>query len=230
LPFINKGVLMINPHKMRKDELIKYMTGRCKHSHLYCEHPSCWTKEQNNPQRIGFLDIETSGFQGNYHIMLSYAIKEAGENGKIYARHITAKELRSDSFDKNLTKDCLNDMLNFDKIVTYYGTGFDIPFLRTRALKYSLDFPLYGAVQHSDCYYMVKYKLKLNRNSLEAATKHLGIEGKNHVVGDEWMRAYMHCDKKSLNYILEHNIKDVVILEKLYFRLKDYIKESKKSI
>lgn len=221
---------MINPHKMKKVDLIKFMTGRCRHSHYYREHPNCFIEEQDYPQKVGFLDIETSGFQGNYHIMLSYAIKEAGKKGKTYARTITKDELRSPTFDKNLVKDCLTDMLKFDKVVTYYGTGFDIPFLRTRALKFNLDFPLYGFVEHADCYYMAKSKLKLHRNSLDAVTRHLGIEGKNHVVGDEWLKAYMHGDKKALKYILEHNIIDVEILEKVFDKLKLYMRESKKSI
>ena len=36
----------INPHLLKKAELLELMTGRCKHSHTYIEHPNCWYAEK----------------------------------------------------------------------------------------------------------------------------------------------------------------------------------------
>ncbi len=72
---------------------------------------------------------------------------------------------------------------------------------------------------------MVRRLLSLNRNSLAAATRFLGIKGKNNVMGQEWQQA-VSCSgekfKKAMAYILDHNRRDVIITEKLYDRLKSF--------
>ena len=221
---------MINPYKLKKTDLLTFFMKRCRHSHKYCEHPNCFIEEQQFNPKMGFLDIETYGLKGSFHIMLSYAIKTANKN-KIYTSVITKKELKSDTFDLKLAQRCINDMLKFDKLVTYYGTWFDLPFIRTRALKWNLnEFPVYGLVQHVDVYYIVKTKLNMHRRSLEAVARHLGISGKTHVSGELWTKAAIHGDEKALGYINDHNKKDVIVLEKVYNKLKHYSKETKKSI
>lgn len=83
--------------------------------------------------RVGYFDIETSNFEANAGYMVSYAIKEKGEDGKIFYDELDQKELLDGTFDLRLIKSLLEAFQYFDVIVTYYGTGFDIPFIRTRA-------------------------------------------------------------------------------------------------
>ena len=222
----------INPHLLKKAELLELMTGRCKHSHTYIEHPNCWYAEKKRLPRIGYLDIETSNLDANYGIILTYCIKVRDED-TIYKGVIDTKDLREGKFDKSLCKQLIKDMLKFDVIMGYWSTCFDIPFIRARCLKWHLNFPIYKAIEHKDVYYMVKRLMKLNRRSLEVATKHLGIKGKNHVLGDAWMKAVMctgEIQQKALDYILEHNIRDVEITEKLHKRLESYDRGLTKSI
>ena len=214
--------ISVNPFAMKKAELLEFFTGRCRHHHLYCEHPKCWLDEKQRRPRIGILDIETTGFEADYHHILSYVIKTYGE--KEYAMGvITKEEIDSHEFDKRLCKDLIDDLLKYDVILTYNGTTFDIPFIRSRCLKHKLDFPVFGVVKHKDVYYMVRRLLRLHRSSLDAATTFLGIKGKNHVLGDHWMRARVG-DRESLEYVLNHNIRDCDILERLYNKLKAYDK------
>ena len=119
---------------------------------------------------------------------------------------------------------------------TYITEGFgchnskcDIPYMRTRALKWKLKFPSYGYIKHIDMYYIVKAKLSLNRNSLQSACALLGIKGKNHVFGDIWIRA-VTGNQKSIDYIHNHNIRDVVILERLYNRMITFSSKTNRSI
>lgn len=119
---------------------------------------------------------------------------------------------------------------------TYITEGFgchnskcDIPYMRTRALKWKLKFPSYGYIKHIDMYYIVKAKLSLNRNSLQSACALLGIKGKNHVFGDIWIRA-VTGNQKSIDYIHDHNIRDVVILERLYNRMITFSSKTNRSI
>jgi len=218
----------VNPFNLKKDELLEYLTKRCKHGHLYVEHPSCYIKEKNRETRIGYLDIEASNLKADFGIMLSYCIKENGKKN-IYYGCISKNDLMNGTLDKNLIKSCIDDMSKFDVIISYYGTKFDIPFIRSRALYWNLDFPKYGYLKHKDCYYMVRNRLCLSRNRLEDACRLMGIEGKTHLDGTYWIKA-LTGDKKSLKYILDHNKRDVILLEKLYHKIKDYVKETRRSI
>ena len=133
-----------------------------------------------------------------------------------------------EDFDRLLVKDCINDICKYKRLYTYYGTKFDLPFIRSRALKWKLDFPPFGLIQHQDLYYLVRNKLKLSRNRLEAVCEFLGIEGKTKLEGGIWVRAAVG-NKECLEYILKHNIGDVKILEKTHKRILEYADVNKRS-
>lgn len=221
-----------NIHNMLKKELLEYTGGRCRHGHTYQEHPACWWRERDSEPKIGYLDIETSNLDANYGIIITYCILD-DKTGEILEGIIDINDVRKGIFDKNLCKQLIKDINKFDVIKGYWSTGFDVPYMRARCLKWKLQFPIYKTLQHKDIYYMVRRLLKLNRNSLEVATKHLGIKGKNHVHGDQWMEALL-CDgerqKKALDYIIDHNRKDVVITRKLDKKLQEYDRGLTKSI
>jgi len=123
----------------------------------------------------------------------------------------------------------LKELENVDIVVTYYGTEFDIPFLRTRAEKWALDFPKYGYIYHWDLYYKVKKLFNLHRKSLGVVTGFLGIPGKTALNPEVWFIA-QYGDARALKEILEHNEYDVIILEKLHKRIKEYTKWDKRSL
>lgn len=231
--------LPFNPYKLKKAELQIFLTGYCRHKHRYTEHPNCFVKEvleKNGSFIRGFLDIEASNLAADFGIILSYAIKVDGKK-KIYADILTKKDLDSGVLDRRLLENLLNDLKNFDEIVTYYGTRFDIPFIRSRYLYWKqrdkkfakLQFPYYGYIKHKDVYYMAKNRLKIHRNRLEDVCRLLKIKGKTHFDGEHWVKS-LTGNKKSLNYILDHNIKDVIILEKVYHELEPFVRQTNRSI
>ena len=122
---------------------------------------------------------------------------------------------------KEFSKSLVDEMNKYDVVVTYYGTRFDIPFIRTRALYHGTYFPMYRQKSHKDLYYVVKSKLKLHRSSLMAATEFFGIAGKTRIRPEYWQKARWG-DEQSLEYIYKHNVADVVILEKLHRKLEEY--------
>jgi uncharacterized protein YprB with RNaseH-like and TPR domain len=208
---------------------------RCKHRHTANEHPQCfmngklideaqWWKQV----KTGYLDIETTQFNAAYGYMLSWAIKDR-DSGEILSDGITRKDIASGHFDRRIVKSLLKAMEEFDCVVTYYGTGFDIPFIRTRAYTHQLGFFNMGQIKHIDLYYIVKSKLKLQRSSLEAATHLFGIEGKNHVNPEIWISASIG-DPKAMAYVCDHNQLDVDILHSLHNCLETQSKFTKRSI
>lgn len=202
-------------HRLKKDEIVWLGSHRCRHSHTYIEHYNCYLEENPEHGNIGFLDIETSNLKANMGIVYSYCIKD-GKSDNVLYRVITKKELFSDDMDKAVITQLVEDIRKFDILVTYYGTRFDIPFIRSRAVHHGIDYPAYGENIHIDLYYLIRNKFQLTRNSLQTACAFLlGHTDKTLVEWKYWMKA-MQGNQEALDYILEHNKYDVLDLEKLY--------------
>jgi len=213
----------------------------CIHRHYPHTHASCFTKEivgdriiytpkanWFDDKRIGFLDIEASNLDANFGIIYCWYIKPLGSR-KYLSYCVTPKEIRDGTEDKNAIRELCKAMREFDVIVTYYGTRFDIPYIRTVALTNGADFPVFGEICHLDMYYVVRNKLKLHSNRLEVVTQHFGIKGKTRLEPKIWRRAGTG-DEASLKYIYKHNRFDVDILEKLYLKMKPHIRAVRKSL
>ena len=219
-------------HRMKKVELVWMYKHRCKHHHTYLEHYSCYLTEHPNKQRIGFLDIEASNLDADYGIMLSYCIKD-GASKKIHEGAIRFEDVqkaKAGCEDKKLCQKLIKDILKYDILVTWYGRKFDVPFIRTRSIICGVDFPSFGSLIHIDAYYFARFRLKLSSNRLENVCRQLlGKTLKTHIQAKYW-RGGVRGDKKSLKYILDHNRKDVIDLEKVYYKLLDYARRSDTSI
>lgn len=216
--------------RLKKKEIIWLSRHNCKHGHDYLQHYNCYLAENPEGIRLGFFDIETTNLKADFGLMLCYCIKKAGKN-KIYHRTITKAELQKENcLDKEVVQQCIKDLGKFDRVVTHYGKRFDIPFLRSRALFWNLDFPIYGEIFHDDTYYMCRYKLCISRNRLESACRHvLGKTRKTHINPRHWISA-LQGNEEALGYILEHCKRDVRDLEDLYYKLVDYTRKADVSI
>lgn len=134
------------------------------------------------------------------------------------------------NLDKSVVKNCIRDMMLFDKIVTFYGARFDLPFLRTRALVHKIKFPGYGEQRHIDVYFIARGKLRLNSNRLEVVARTiLGETQKTKIEYKHWLRG-TQGNKRSLAYILDHNKRDVLDLEKVYNVLIGFKRQTNTSI
>ena len=220
--------------KVKKSEL------RCEHRHTIDEHPGCFAsgmvkESKKEPElwyqdlgmKIGYLDIETDGLVADFNTMLTWCIKDKG--GKVYHDEVTKEDLFNGTTDQRIVKSCIEKLREYKIICTYYGTGFDIPFLRAKALRYDLDFPEYGDLYHFDIYYTVRSKLCISRKSLDNACDYLGIVGKTKIDKDVWRKA-KYGDKQAIKGVLEHNIGDVEILEILHDKLAGFRKWIKRSV
>jgi len=211
-----------------KAELIQMAIQHCKHKHSYLTHPNCYITEKRGKKKIGYFDIESGGLTANFDYMLTWVIKTRDKE-EYREGCISVLDINNYTLDKRILKELIEALKEYDQIITYYGTKFDIPFIRTRAMMHNLIFLPFGALQHKDCYYMVKMKMRLHRSSLDSACAALGIRGKNHIKGNYWMRAKLG-DPVALAYVLDHNRKDCQILEKLHKKLEGFVKDQSKSI
>ena len=232
---------MLRLSRFKKQELAWLDTHYCKHGHKYSSHLNCIETEKPDMcparERVGILDIETEDLNADYGIVFSYCFKIIGEKKiyydivspedfKKYERKINGQAIE----DTRIIKHLLEDLKNADRIVGHYSSGFDLPFMRTRAVICGLEFPYYGDYVQSDTWMILKKKFKLSRNSLDNGVRNLtGKSNKNHlslnlkhgiILGKKWAQ----------DYCLEHNKRDVLDTERLYLKIRNYAKINKSSI
>jgi len=222
-----------NINRLRKEEIIWLCKNKCRHNHFYIEHQNCFFEERPDyylREKVGYLDIECTGLNASWDYIISYAIKF---KDKILGRVLNPREVRNwKILDKNLMTEFSKDVEQFDRLVVYWGKDrrHDIPFLRTRCLKWGINFPLYREVYVTDCYDIAKNKLSLHRYRLENVADFFKIPAKQHRLDPEkWQKAKLG-DKQSLRHIWLHNQEDVITLEGVYEKLKGFVKLSKTTI
>jgi uncharacterized protein YprB with RNaseH-like and TPR domain len=211
-----------------KNELWKRYHTKCKHFHNLVEHPNCKPVKEDIEERLGFIDAEMSGLIANFAFVLSYQIYDEA-NDRYLGRVVGPNEIKKHQ-DRLIVKECISDILKFDRIIGYYSKRFDIPFLRSRAVHFNLDFPQFDTLHHTDCYDLIKRRFRLNSNRQETACRFLlGSTEKTHLDGEIWNKALLG-DKKSLDYIFKHNQADVRDLYKLYNKVRPYSRVVRSSI
>ena len=212
---IGDEICMAPVGRLKKKECEWLASNFCKaHGKPFLAHWNCFLKENPEQERIGFFDIEASNLKANFGIILSWCILD-DKTGKIYEDCVTKKDL-PDILDEKVVRSCVETLKSFDKIVTFFGTRFDLPFIRTRAAYFGIPFPEYSQLRHKDAYYIIKSKFCLHSNRMENACRVLiGKTEKTPITPNYWIRALMG-DKESLDYILEHNRGDVRDLQRLY--------------
>lgn len=161
---------------------------------------------------------------------MSWALKPQG------AMTVTSRSLarRSLEAERDLLSALLEELRGYAWVITYYGTRFDAPFLRSRCLKHRLPFPAYGQIRHLDLYYVARARLRLRSNRLRVVADFLGIPGKTDVDSAIWALASLadsdEAFHRALEAIREHNEWDVRVLEEVHARLDPYIKLTRRSL
>jgi len=221
--------LGVNLNVLTKDDLLAILNFRCEHKHSVFTHPNCFRKSNSRGlEKVACLDLETSNLHANFGMILSWAIKFI--DGK-YFKDVVQE---GDEFDYRIVKTCIDVLKKADRVVGHYSTYFDIPFLRTRALYWNIDFPEYGSIYHTDVWKIARRKLRLHSNrqgSVAEAVLHQNIKTRIHP--QIWLDIQFGSKakkEKAINYIVDHNIKDVKQLESNYLKLRKFVREGRNSI
>ena len=163
-----------------------------------------------------FVDIESTGLKGDYNSALVTALKP-------YGKPATVLNVKKPGYDKALVMETKAIMEGADCWVTYYGKGFDLPFLNTRLLKWGLD-PIIPK-PHIDLYYSLKYRLLTGRKSQGHLLAWLNTpENKMTVGADVWTMA-SGGNTDSIMTLRTRCESDVKGLEHLYRRTSHLIRD-----
>lgn len=220
------------------NEIKKRMGFKCKHGHNGLTHKNCYDVAHNIEERIGFLDIEAEDLSADYGIMFNWCILD-GKTNKIHQDVITLEDIKNGSSksrnvppreDKRITQSLIKTLENYDRVVAHYGSRYDVPFIRTRAVICGVDFPTYGMLNQTDTWVILKNKFKLSRNSLQNATlKLLGQTRKDHL-SLAVKHGCLRGEKWALDISVQHCRKDVLDLRDLYNEIHWSMKKTKTSI
>lgn len=180
--------------------------------------------ERNNwilkNKTFAFFDLETTGLDADGDEILCGCIKPLGKDVKTFV----SETIYGQGDDGPVTKEIRDELKNYDYVVTWFGTRFDMPFLTTRLLLTNQE--TLGYTKHLDLYYTARHLLKLHSNRLQAVEEAL-FEGKSLKTRLsrpiwKWARGYDEEKRiKAFNYIIDHCEKDVVSLEEIFLKVVD---------
>lgn len=201
------------------------------HGVAYIHHPNCYMREYPNTkfdEKIGYLDIEATNLKADFGIVICWVIRYA-KTKKLIERCITPRELKT-CLDKKVIEELIRVLPRFDRIIAHYGSRFDVPFLRSRALSLGLDFPEYKSLWQTDTWRIARSVLCISSNRLGNVANLLGIkQQKTRITSEHWLKA-LTGRKESLDYILKHCRIDVNILAQVYEKLSKFSPRGKTSI
>jgi hypothetical protein len=135
------------------------------------------------------------------------------------------------NLDWNVKKQCDKSILQkfipildqADEIVAHNGDGFDIKWIRTRALAHSLEMrDYYNSI---DTLKACRYYFNLPSNKLGEVAKYFKLDAKGDPGGlSTWIDIIENKDPKALKRMIDYCNQDVVVLEKVFNKIKPYIK------
>jgi hypothetical protein len=174
---------------------------------------------------LGF-DIEASNLSADFGIMLCCGFKEV-EKGKPWVLDILDFAKESDHGDlikaeKRLLIAVSEELLKADVWLGHFACYYDLPFINTRLIYHNLPVlpPNFALI---DTWRISKNRLKLRNNRLITISEFLGTKDeKNAIKPEQWLRA-LGGHRPSMDYIVEHCRRDVVVLEEAYLRLRPLV-------
>ena len=218
--------------RMLKRDLVWLGENFCRHSHTYLSHYSCFLTEKPDTspmiEKMGIFDIETTGLKANWGEMVSWCMLDHN-TGKITYDLVTREEIR-DREDKRIVKSASAEIKKYDRIMTWYGSRFDVPYVRTKALFHKIDFPAYRDLYHTDLLYISRSKLRLHSNRLEAVCEYFGIPAKTHKMTPKLNHDLQIGKEYALNDVLEHCKEDVWSTNEVFKMFIKHMMMAKRSI
>jgi len=173
------------------------------------------------------FDIETTNLTADFSILLTACIKPYGSAPIVFRADDYPKwrknYLENDSL---LASDIITELKKHAIIITHYGSRFDMPYMRAKAMRYKINpMPQMFGI---DTWSVARSNFKLASRRLQALSNYFEMGSKSQVEGNLWMKAAYDGDRDSMNSIVAHNIQDCIILEKLAAASFPYMRSVKK--
>jgi uncharacterized protein YprB with RNaseH-like and TPR domain len=165
-----------------------------------------------------FVDIEALGLKADYGSSVCVSLKRYGK--KPYTLVV-----KQPGNDQKLVREAKEELEKYRLWVTYYGKGFDIPFLNTRLLRWGAE-PIEKR-PHVDLFFTLKANVLTARKSQAHLLGWLGTkEQKMSISASDW--ADLPFNPRLLETMVKRCESDVTGLEALYRRCRHVINDIKR--
>lgn len=159
------------------------------------------------------FDLETSNLKADFSIILSAVIKPFGQDPIVFRADTYPTWEKNRGDDKQITADIAKELKKHAIIITHYGVYFDIPYLRAKMVRHGLD-PL-PQMFAMDSWQIARKNFQVSSRRLKNLARFFRVGEKGQVEGDLWIAAAYDGDRKAMDEIVQHNIVDCEVLEKL---------------
>jgi len=165
-----------------------------------------------------FLDVESSGLNSESSQLIAIGLLVDGEEKTFFAN--------KPEEEKKVIEDFFGFMLiEESRVITYYGSYYDIPYIVSRALHLGVDMKKYKIFpfKQIDVYDIVRNTLKLGKNSLSDVCKFLKIRKEVYIDGKDMPNFYLEAvstdDEEMKTKIRLHLKDDVKTLKEVWDKL-----------
>ena len=163
---------------------------------------------------IVFLDMEATGLNPDYNSCIVITAKP-------WNREPISWAIKQPGNDRAIVREASEYLNQRACWVTYYGKGFDKPFIQGRLLKWGL--PKLEKVHHLDLYFHLKYHVNPARKSQAHYLEWLGLKNTKMTLSpDEWNEV-LRNPKTAVPVLQSRCERDCAGLEDLYNRSKHLI-------
>jgi uncharacterized protein YprB with RNaseH-like and TPR domain len=172
--------------------------------------------------RILTYDIECTDLNSDWGVLLCVGYKWLGDKDPtvISILDYPGKDFLDDS---NLVKAFHQVISKADMVITYFGKGFDEPWMKGKYMLY--DVPALANVPHIDLFYTAKSNTRLSRKSLDNLVTEFRVGKKYNVSRRNWRLAKIG-DPAGIKEVMKHCFVDVNLTEKLYLtKLRPYVRQ-----
>lgn len=172
-----------------------------------------WGLWDNN---LGLDQIDQDWF------MLSWSAKWLGDKEVIYDAlpFYPAYYKQFPTDDYNITLSIRNLLDEADIVVAHNGNKFDIPKIYAKCLEHGIPPP--SPFRKVDTLVEAKKHFRLTSNKLDYIANLLGFGRKIKTDFRLWIDC-MNGDKKAWDRMVKYNIKDVILLEKVYLKMRPWM-------
>lgn len=123
--------------------------------------------------------------------------------------------------DKKLVKAFAKELKKSDDAVAHNGDRFDLPWVKTRFLVHGVDFP--AKITTTDTLKRARGNFRFPSNRLNDIGEYLGLGKKLDTGGFGLWKDVMKGDEKALEKMVKYCEQDVLLLEKVYHKLKNHV-------
>jgi len=172
---------------------------------------------------VAYLDIETNSKKADIGRVIAIGLLTDATSEVRFVDSIEEERKALEWLQEKL-KDC-------DELVTWYGSGFDIPFLLTRALVHGVNLDRLAELPMLDLCEWSRANLMLTSYSLESVARFLGIDWSKEFHGQDILTMFRLAERGNLEarkLIVEHCKEDVVVLGRVHEKLKPLVERSRR--